>query len=79
MHVFGQWEEAGEPRESRIHGENMQTPHCNVQSGFCYFFIFNFIMFVFTALNYPIDVQVLMTGNVRKRTVILLSNMTACP
>ena len=28
MHVFGRWEEAGEPGENpRIHGENMQTPH----------------------------------------------------
>jgi len=35
MHVFGRWEEAGEPAENpRIHGENMQTPHRQNQPGF---------------------------------------------
>ena len=34
MHVFGQWGEAGVPREnSRIHGENMQTPHRKAPAG----------------------------------------------
>ena len=32
MHVFRQWEEAEVPRENpRIQGENMQTPHMNIQ------------------------------------------------